>query len=61
MEIFAQKIDRREETENEINYWKNKTPVERLNALCFLVSQYVDGKSEFSEGLPRVYKITQRS
>lgn len=61
MENFAQKIDRREEAEKEIDYWKKKTPIERLNALCFLVSQYVEGKSEFSEGLPRVYKITQRS
>jgi hypothetical protein len=35
-------------------YWMSKTPIERLNAIEFLRSQYPDYENQLSAGLQRV-------
>jgi len=46
--------------ENAVDYWRTKTPQERIDALEQLRSEYYLWKGDVQSGFPRVYKIIKR-
>lgn len=59
MEIKKYKLG--EEPENDIAYWKQKTPLERIQALEDLRHQYIKFfMNGVQQGFQRVYRITQQ-
>jgi predicted Fe-S protein YdhL (DUF1289 family) len=63
----AQLLDRDQAEQKDIEYWKSKSPEERLNILQDLREQHIrlfhkeDEYYEARKGLRRVYRIIERS
>ncbi|MCF8296118.1 MAG: hypothetical protein K9H48_15075 [Melioribacteraceae bacterium] len=67
MQKTVKKINRKEETENNLKYWNSKTLDEKLDAVQQLREQYItlfNKQAEYNESrkrLRRFYKIIKQS
>jgi hypothetical protein len=44
-----------------ISFWKNKSFIERMEAIEFLRSQYITDENSIAQGLQRVCQIVKRA
>jgi hypothetical protein len=55
----VKKLDLHQRT-NDLEYWLSRSPEERLEAVNFLLEQYLDLHDEIPRRLQRVYKVIER-
>jgi len=60
IEEVVRKVARPEQADLDKEYWHGRTPLERLEALTFLVSQYYGLDDENPPRLQRVLTVTRR-
>ena len=61
MEKLIKKTSFEESDKADIEYWKQKSPEEKLDVLQYLREEYYILKNESRKGLQRVYRIIKQA
>lgn len=61
MEKIVKKIPLKKSDRADIEYWKQKSPEEKLDVLQYLREEYYIFKNENRKGLQRVYRIIKQA
>jgi predicted solute-binding protein len=60
MEKEVRKLHLKDGDELDIQYWKNKSPEEKLDILQYLREVYFEFKNESRKGFQRVYRVIKQ-
>lgn len=60
MKLFVRKLSLEEAERSDIEYWKAKTPEEKLDTLQYLREVYYTIKNESRKGFQRLYRVIKQ-
>ena len=61
MEKVAKKVPLKNAESSDIEYWKSRTPEEKLDALQYLRELYYELKNESRKRFQKIYRIVKRT